>query len=86
MKLTPREHGLVDRVIQKIKEFGPLAIVQIADDTLEHEDILLYVYTDQASLDIIHHTTACLGDILLHEDLDILVIPRDRDRARTACV
>jgi hypothetical protein len=84
MKLTPREHRLVDRVIQKIKEFDPQAIVQIADDTLEHEDILLYVYTDKGSLDIIHHTTPCLGDILVHEDLDILVIPRDRDRARTA--
>ena len=84
MQLTPREHTLVERVIQKIKECDPQAIVQIADDTLEHEDILLYVYTDKGSLDIIHHTTPCLGDILIHEDPDILVIPRDRDRARTA--
>jgi hypothetical protein len=34
MQLTPREHTLVERVIQKIKEFDPQAIVQIADDTL----------------------------------------------------
>ena len=81
MQLTPKEHMLVERVIQKIKEFDPQAIVQIADDTLEHEDILLYVYTDKPSLDIIHHTTPFLGDILVHEDVDILVIPRDRARA-----
>ena len=54
----------------------------VKDDTLEHEDVLLYVYTDKASLEIIHHTTPCLGDILVHEDVDILVIPRDRDRAK----
>jgi hypothetical protein len=85
MQLAPREHTLVERVIQKIKEFDPQAIVEMADDTLEHEDILLYVYTDKGSPDIIHHTTPCLGDILVHEDLDILVIPRDREKARTAC-
>ena len=34
MKLTPRDHGLVDRVIQKIKEFDPQAIVQILHRTL----------------------------------------------------
>lgn len=83
MQLTPREHRLVERVIQKIKEFDPQAVVEIADDTIEHEDILLFVYTDKPTLEIIHHTTPCLGDILLHEDLHILMIPRDRDRART---
>ena len=83
MQLTSREHTLVERVIQKIKEFDPQAIVEIADDTIEHEDILLFVYTDKGSLDIIHHTTPCLGDILAHEDLDILVVPRDRDSRRS---
>ena len=46
MELTPKERLLVDRVIQHIKEFDPQAVVKIADDTLEHEDILLFVYTD----------------------------------------
>jgi len=84
MQLTHRENTLIERVIQKIKEFDPQAIVEIADDTIEHEDILLFVYTDKPSLEIIHHTSPCLVDILVHEELDILVIPRDRDRARTA--
>ena len=83
MQLTPREHTLVERVTQKIKEFDPQAIVEIADDTIEHEDILLFVYTGKGSLDIIHHTTPCLGDILVHEDLDIPVVPRDRDNRRS---
>jgi len=84
MQLTHRENTFIERVIQKIKEFDPQAIVEIADDTIEHEDILLFVYTDKPSLEIIHHTSPCLVDILVHEELDILVIPRDRDRARTA--
>ena len=83
MKLTPREHGLVDRVIQKIKEFDPQAIVQIADDTLEHEDILLYVYTGKAPC-LSYIGPPLLARSWFYEDLDILVIPRDRDRARTA--
>ena len=84
MQLTYRENVLIEKVIQKIKEFDPQAIVDISDDTIEHEDILLFVYTDKPSLEIIHHTSPCLVDILMHEELDILVIPRDRDRARTA--
>ena len=36
MQLTPKEQALVDSVIQKIKGFDSQAIVEVADDTLEH--------------------------------------------------
>ena len=51
MELTYKEKVLVDRVIQHIKEFDPQAVVKIANDTLEHEDILLLVYTDKPTLE-----------------------------------
>jgi len=43
MQLTYRENVLIEKVIQKIKEFDPKAIVEISEDTIEHEDILLFV-------------------------------------------
>ena len=81
MELTHKEKVLVDRVIQHIKEFDPQAVVKIADDTLEHEDILLLVYTDKPTLETIHHITPCTLDILGHEGLHILALPEAKDRA-----
>ena len=81
MELTPKERMLVDRVIQHIKEFDPQAVVKIADDTLEHEDILLFVYTDKPTLETIQHITPCTLDILVNDGLDILALPEDKDRA-----
>lgn len=75
MKLSPGEQALVNRVIQKIKEFDPQAIVKVADDTIEHEDVLILVYTDKPSLETIQHIVLCTGDSLVNEDLDILVVP-----------
>ena len=82
VQLTPKEQALVDRVIQKIQEFDPQAIVKIADDTIEHEDVLILVYTDKPSLETIQHIVPYTGDILVSEDLDILVVPEDRDRVQ----
>lgn len=82
VQLTPKEQALVDRVIQKIKEFDPQAIVKVADDTLEHEDVFIIVYTDKPSLDIIQHIGPYTADILMNEDLDILVVPEDRSSAQ----
>lgn len=87
VKLSPREQALVNKVIQKIKGFDPQAIVKVADDTvaddtIEHEDVLILVYTDKSSLEIIQHIVPCTGDILADEDLDILVVPEDRHRAQ----
>jgi hypothetical protein len=64
MELTHKERALIDRVIEKIKEFDPQAVVKIADDTLEHEDVLLVVYTDKPTLETIQHITPCTLDIL----------------------
>lgn len=82
MKLTLGEHELVDRVIQHIKEFDPQAIVKVTDDTIEHEDVFIIVYTDKPSLDIIQHIGPYTTDILMNEDLDILVVPEDRSSAQ----
>ena len=82
VQLTPKAQALVDRVIQKIKEFDPQAIVKVADDTLEHEDVFIVVYTDKPSLDIIQYIVPYTADILVNEDLDILVVPEDRHRAQ----
>lgn len=82
VQLSPKEQALVDSVIQKIKEFDPQAIVQVADDTLEHEDVFIIVYTDKPSLDIIQHIGPYTTDILMNEDLDILVVPEDRSSAQ----
>jgi hypothetical protein len=68
VQLTPKEQALVDRVIQKIQEFDPQAIVKIADDTIEHEDVLLLGYTDKPSLETIQHIVPYTGDILVNED------------------
>ena len=81
MELTPKERVLVDRVIQHIKKFDPQAVVKIADDTLEHEDILLLVYTDKPTLETIQHITPCTLDILVNEGLHIVALPEDKDRA-----
>jgi hypothetical protein len=85
VKLSPREQALVNKVLQKIKGFDPQAIVKVADDTIEHEGVLILVYTDKSSLEIIQHIVPCTGDILADEDFDILVVvvPEDRHRART---
>ena len=64
VQLTPKEQALVDRVIQKIQEFDPQAIVKIADDTIEHEDVLILVYTDKPSLETIQHIVPYTGDSL----------------------
>jgi hypothetical protein len=47
---------------------------------IEHEDVLILVYTDKPSLETIQHIVPYTGDILVSEDLDILVVPEDRDR------
>jgi hypothetical protein len=63
-------------------EFDPQAIVKIADDTIEYEDVLILVYTAKPSLETIQHIVPYTGDILVKEDLDILVVPEDKDRVR----
>ena len=80
MQLSPKEEALVKRVIQKIKEVDPHAVVQMTFDTLEHEDVLILVYTDKPTLDIVRHTTPHTVDIAVHEGLDIVVLPMDKDR------
>jgi hypothetical protein len=82
MQLAPKEQALVDRVIQKIHEFDPQAIVKIADETIEHEDVLILVCTDKPSLATIQHVVPYTGDILMNENLDILVVPEDRERVQ----
>lgn len=81
MELSPKARLLVDRVIQHIKEFDPQAVVKIADDTLEREDILLLVYTDKPTLETIRHITPCTLDILVNEGLDIVALPEAKARA-----
>jgi hypothetical protein len=78
MQLSPNEKTLVNRVIRKIKEIDSDAVVQITLDTLEHEDVLLLVYTDKPTFDIVRHTTPETVDIAVHEGLDIVVLPLDK--------
>ena len=81
MELTHKEKVLVDRLIQHIKKFHPQAVMKIANETLEHEDILLLVYTDKPALETIQYITPCTLDILMNEGLHIVVLPEDKDRA-----
>jgi hypothetical protein len=81
VELTYKEKVLVDRVIQHIKEFDPQAVMKIPNDTLEHEDILLLVYTDKPALETIQYITPCTLDILMNEGLHIVVLLEDKDRA-----
>jgi hypothetical protein len=40
---------------------------------------LILVYTDKPSLETIQHIIPYTGDILVSEDLDILVVPEERE-------
>jgi hypothetical protein len=81
MKLSHKEDLLVERVIKKIKEVDPTADVQVTFDAIEDEDVVILVYTDKSTLDIVHHTAPDTIDIAAHNGLDILVLPRDRKSA-----
>ena len=82
MNLSPKEELLVERVINKIKEVDPKAVVKVTFDTIEHEDVVILVYTDKSTLDIVRHTAYDTVDIAAHDGLDILVLPRDREPAQ----
>ena len=82
MNLSPKEELLVERVINKIKEVDPKAMVKVTFDTIEHEDVVILVYTDKSTLDIVRHTASDTVDIAAHDGLDILVLPRDREPAQ----
>ena len=81
MKLSHKEELLVERVINKIKQVDPTAEVKVTFDTLEDEDLIILVYTDQSTLDIVRHTAPDTVDIAAHNGLDILVLPRARKMA-----
>lgn len=76
-----REDLLVERVIKKIKEVDPTADVQVTFDAIEDEDVVILVYTDKSTLDIVPHTAPDTIDIAAHNGLDILVLPRNRKSA-----
>ncbi len=78
MQLNPKTDALVKRVIRKIKEADPHAVVHVTFDTLEQEDVLLLVYTDKPTLDIVRQTAPVTVDIAVHEGFDIVVLPMDR--------
>ena len=79
MKLSHKEDLLVERVIEKIKEIDPAARVKVSFDTVENEDVVILVYTDKSTLEIVRHTAPYTVDIAAHEGLDIVVLPMDRE-------
>jgi hypothetical protein len=82
MKLSHKEDLLVERVIEKIKEIDPAARVKVSFDTVENEDVVILVYTDKSTLDIVRHTAPYTVDIAAHEGLDIVVLPMDRESSQ----
>jgi hypothetical protein len=82
VKLSHKADLLVERVIQKIKEIDPTAGVKVSFDAIENEDVIILVYTDKSTLDIVRHTAPCTVDIAAHNDLDIVVLPMAREAAQ----
>ncbi len=82
MTLSPKDEMLVERVINKIKKIDPKATVKVTFDTIEQEDVVIVVYTDKSTLDIVRHTASDTVDIAAHDGLDILVLPRARPSAQ----
>jgi hypothetical protein len=82
VKLSHKADLLVKRVIQKIKEIDPAARVKVSFDAIENEDVIILVYTDKSTLDIVRHTAPCTVDIAAHDGLDIVVLPMDRAAAQ----
>jgi hypothetical protein len=82
VKLSYKADLLVERVIQKIKEIDPAAGVKVSFDAIENEDVIILVYTDKSTLDIVRHTAPYTVDIAAHNDLDIVVLPMDREAAQ----
>ncbi|MBI4640972.1 MAG: hypothetical protein HY731_09770 [Candidatus Tectomicrobia bacterium] len=79
MRLSYKEELLVEGVIQRVKEVDPQATVKVTFDSVEDEDIVILVYTDKATLDIVRHTAPLTIDIAAHEGLDIIVLPMDKE-------
>ena len=69
------EDARIEEIISAIKAYDPLAIARVTRDTYEGEDLYVYVYTDQDSVDLLRHVAEATVRLSEEEDFHVTVLP-----------
>ena len=74
----------IEEVISAVKAYDPLAIARVTRDTYEGEDLYVYVYTDQDSVDLLRHVAEATVWLSEEEDFHVTVLPMKKGEMDSA--